>query len=82
MPGTARLTARNAPARLVSTTETKSSSVIRSTRLSFVIPSVGDEDLDLPEALLDVAERGIHVVSRRHVAPHRREPLDGLGPVA
>src|SRR5579871_4352133 len=40
IPGTARLTTRNAPPRFVSTTDVKSSSVIRSTRLSLVIPAL------------------------------------------
>ena len=60
MPLLARRAQRKAPARLVSMTESQSSSLIRMSRPSLVMPGVGDEDLDrAAELLLGLGEGGV-----------------------
>ena len=53
----------------------------RQEQLVGVDPGVGDEDLHRAELLLDLGEGGVDLVSRRDVAAHGEELLDGVGPV-
>ncbi len=67
MPFEARLTTRKVPPRFVATTLSKSSSLMRRSSVSFVMPGVRDDDLDRTELLLHLGERGVESRGIRHV---------------
>ena len=57
----ARLATRNEPVRLVSMTAYQSSSLIRISRVSRVIPALATSDLDRAERGLHLGEGGVHL---------------------
>ena len=78
IPFDARLTTRNAPPRFVATTLSKSSSVMRSSRVSFVTPAFATTISTGPSVRLDLGERGIDGRGIRHVRSHGERALGTL----
>ena len=68
--------------RLASSTPVKSSSLMRSTSMSAVMPALDDEHLDRAELLLDRGERGVDLVGVGDVARHAEQPVVGRAAAA
>ena len=78
MPFEARLTTRNVPPRFVATTLSKSSSVMRSSSVSLVMPAFATTISTGPSCALDLGERGIDGCGIRHVCAHGERALGSL----
>ena len=89
----ARLATRNAPVRLVAMTVSQSSSLIRISSVSRVMPALATTHLDRAETGLDLGERGLDLARIGDVALHAehagrhvaaavggRHPVAGRGP--
>ena len=78
MPFDARLTTRNAPPRFVATTLSKSSSLMRSSSVSFVTPAFATTISTGPRVALHLGERGVDGRGIRHIRAHRERSLGTL----